>query len=837
VSRIPLSLHEAQRRSSQLRVERVEIVLDLTDPAAETFRSRTTVEFASAGPETFLDFQGRELVAATLNGVPVDVSSWSDGRLALRGLDARNVVVVDGRMAYSSDGEGLHRHVDPVDGETYVYAMSFLDAGPRWFASFDQPDLKARYVLEIAAPPTWTVLGNGPSAPLAPGRWRITPTAPLSTYFVTLVAGPYVSVLDEHAGIRLGLHARASLGAQLRAEADDLLEVTTACLDYFGSTFARAYPFGEYHQAFVPDFNAGAMENPGCVTLRDQMIFRGRATDAERAGRAGVVAHEMAHMWFGDLVTMRWWDDLWLNESCAEYLGHRACTEATRYPLWTEFGIVRKDWGSVADQSPATHPVAGNGAPDSAAALQDFDGISYAKGAAVLKQLAAYVGEEVFTTGLRTYVDRYAFGNASFADLIACWTEAGAVDLDRWAARWLRTTGMDTIDTGGMGTAGMDTAGIDLADPAPVVQVTAQPPGPDQPVRPHALTVGAVAADGAVRHVAEVVLAEEPVAVPVPPGTALVVPDAVDGAWAKIRFGPDGWSDVAAVLPAITDEPLLVVIYNALRDAVRDATLDPEDALDLITRSVPGVAANVIVSALLAFALDPLAAAYSPVGRRADRRLRVHAVTQQIVAESAPGSDRQLTAFRLSVRSSGDAQALRGWLDGSGLPEGIDLDPELRWSVVTQLAAYAGDAAAIAAELAADPSSSAQIHAARARAAIGTPEAKQRAWDLLMAPSAASAYELYATAEGFFVPEQSALTAAYAHRYFDQIAETADFRSGWVLGEVAKRAFPASAVDAETVTLAEELLRTDLAAPVRRAVVDGTDRLRRALRSLAAYST
>jgi len=826
VSRTPLSLVEAQARAAQLRVGRVRVELDLTDPGADTFGSRTTVEFASTGPETVLDFHGRELVSATLNGRPLDVSSWHDGRLALKGLEARNVVVVDGRMAYSSDGEGLHRHVDPADGETYLYAMSFLDAGPRWFASFDQPDLKAPYVFEVAAPPSWAILGNGPSEPLAPGRWRIIPTAPLASYFVTLVAGPYASVHDEHAGIRLGLHAKASLADQLRDEAGDLMRVTKACLDYFQSMFAQAYPFGEYHQAFVPDFNAGAMENPGCVTLRDQMIFRGRATEAERARRAGVVAHEMAHMWFGDLVTMRWWDDLWLNESCAEYLGHRACTEATPYPLWTEFGIVRKDWGSVADQSPATHPVAGNGASDSAAALQDFDGISYAKGAAVLKQLAAYAGEEVFRGGLRAYIDRYAFGNATFADLIGCWTEAGAVGLHDWAAAWLRTSGMDTIDTDW----------TNLPGRTPVIQLTAQAAAPGQLVRPHAVTVASVSDEGVVSLLNAVTLTGGPVAVPVRPDTALVVPDALDGAWAKIRFGPDGWSSLGSVLPVITDEPVLVVIYNALRDAVRDASLDPVLALDLIARSLPGVAAEVVVSAVLGFALDSLAAGYSPVDQRADRRLLVHAVARQILDASAPGSDRQLTSFRWSVRSSGDEPELRRWLDRSRLPTGIELDPELRWSIVTQLAAYAADAAVIDAELAADPSSSAQIHAARARAAIGTPEAKRRAWDLLMAPSEVSAYELYATAEGFFVPEQFEVTRPYAHRYFTQVAGTADFRRGWVLGEVAKRAFPATAVSADTVAWADQLLRTDLAAPLRRAVVDGTDRLRRALRSLQTFA-
>ena len=260
------------------------------------------------------------------------------------------------------------------------------------------------------------------------------------------MAGPYVSVTDEHAGIRLGFHARASLAAELQAEAADMIKVTRQSFDYYHQLFDIPYPFGEYHQAFVPDFNAGAMENPGCVTLRDGFLYRGRATEADRGRRANVIAHEMAHMWFGDLVTMRWWDNLWLNESFAEYLAHRCCTAATAYPLWTEFGILRKDWGLIADQSPSTHPIAGQDAADTQIALQNFDGIAYAKGAAVVKQLASHLGDGVFVAGLRSYIERFAYGNATFEDLIDTWTAAGAVDLGRWAEAWLRTAGPDTID-------------------------------------------------------------------------------------------------------------------------------------------------------------------------------------------------------------------------------------------------------------------------------------------------------------------------------------------------------------------------------------------------------
>lgn len=820
MSHAPLTRAEAEARAGLLTVAGVRVELDLTDQSVDTFRSRTTIEFASLGPATFVDFQGRKLVAATLNGADLDLTSWQDGRLPLAGLAANNTLVVDGVMGYSSDGEGLHRHVDAEDGETYLYAMSFLDAGPRWFASFDQPDLKAPYELLVSAPPSWTVIGNGPSEQTGPGRWRITPPKPLSTYFVTLVAGPYASVYAEHDGVRLGFHARASLREQLAAEVDDMITVTGESFDYYHRLFRTPYPFGEYHQAFVPDFNAGAMENPGCVTFRDQMIFRGRATSAERARRAGVIAHEMAHMWFGDLVSMRWWDDLWLNESFAEYMANRTCTEVTRYPLWTEFGIIRKDWGAVADQSPSTHPVAGNGAPDSAAALQDFDGISYAKGASVLRQLVAYLGDDVFLAGLRIYFGRFAFGNATFADLMACWTEAGAVGLDAWATSWLRTTGMDTLEVSGQ---------------PPLVTISAQRPHPDDPVRQQAVAVGAVDLAGRLIAVTNVQVADPPIAVEVPVDTALVVPDARDETWAKIRFGPDGWGRVAQTLPLIDDAAVLVVIYNALRDAVRDATLDPATALDLVCASVATKSSDVILTYLTTFALDQLAGPYSPPAARAGRRLRVHELARAVLSGSGPGSDRQLTAFRLAVRSSGDSALLRRWLAGDHLPLGLDLDPELRWAIVIRLAACDGDVTVIEAALAADPSTAARVHAARARAALPTPEAKAAAWALLMQPSTASAYELYATGEGFFEPEQTELTAPCAAAYFDEIGQTAEFRSGWVLGEVASRAFPWTSVTAETLEGAERALTGDLAAPVRRAMTDGTDRLRRAQTSLARY--
>jgi aminopeptidase N len=808
---------EAQQRSSQLEISRVLIELDLTDPTAETFSSRTTLQFGSTGPVTFLDFRGRELLAAQLNGDDLDPAGWQSGRIPLTGLARENTVVVEGRMPYAGDGEGLHRHLDPADQQTYLYAMSFLDAAPRWFACFDQPDLKARYELRVSAPQRWTILGNGPSRQVTPGRWVITPSGPLPSYVVTLVAGPYTSLAEEHAGIRLGLHARASLTAELETAADEVFDVTRRGLDYYTELFGVPYPFGEYHQAFVPDFNAGAMENPGCVTLRDTFLYRGRATATDRSKRADVVAHELAHMWFGDLVTMRWWDDLWLNESFAEYLSMRCCAAVTRYPQWTDFGVVRKDWGFVADQSPTSHPVAGQGADDAETALQQFDGISYAKGAAVLKQLASYLGEEVFLRGLQSYVRRHAWANASFDDLIAAWTDAGAADLLPWAAAWLQTAGLDTIDA--------------TAAPAQLVR-RAAPGGLE---RRHALRVVSVDARGALTELAEVVLADEPIPLTVPSDSALLVPDGTDATWAKIRFGPDGWVRLPSVLPRITDQQVLVVISNAVRDAVRGAELAPSAALDLIVIGMAGITADTIVDALFRFAADQLAGPYAPVAQRAARLARVAETAAELLHGASPASDRQLVAFRLLVRCTSDQVMLRRWLDGQRLPPGMVLDPELGWQIVQRLAALDPDPGPIETAVRRDPSAAGRVSAARARATLGRADIKEQAWRWLMQPSELSPYELYAVAEGFFEASQTELTTEYVSRYFAEIGATAEFRSGWVLGEAAGKAYPWTAATPDTLRLADTALAGSLPSPVRRALVDGTDRLRRAVRSLQRF--
>ncbi len=817
---LSLTRREAEQRAATITVEHTEVTLDLTRHGL-TFDSVSVIRFsltdgAAPGAETFVDFKGEQLGSVELNGVALDPATWRQGRIPLTGLQQHNTLRIAGTMAYSSDGEGLHRHTDPADQRTYLYAMSFLAAAPRWFGCFDQPDLKSTYAFDVTAPVDWTVLGNGPSTAVEPGRWQIRPTAPLSTYFVTLVAGPYASCYREHDGIRLGFHARASLSASLETEVADLHEVTAASFDYYHQLFGVRYPFGEYHQAFVPDFNAGAMENPGCVTLRDQYIYRGRATRTERASRAGTVAHEMAHMWFGDLVTMRWWDDLWLNESFAEYAAHRCCTEGTTYPLWTEFGIVRKDWGSVADQSPSTHPVAGNGAVDAEAALQDFDGISYAKGASVLKQLVAHLGDHIFLTGLRDYFTTHAYGNAALSDLLAAWQRAGATDLEAWAEAWLQTSGLDTLTIDGS----------TLVRRAPADATVA---------RPHTIAVAAVGRDGREVGREQVTLTGARVDLDLVGDDATVlVPDADDDTWAKIRFDAD-WAAVGALAPTIQRAATRVVVVNAFRDAVRSAEVDPALALDTLLEMATVDGEDVVVGAVLRFSSEVLASTFTPVDRRAERLALVHRTARTVTDAADEGSDRQLLGFRYAVASCADAELLRHWLDGRDLPPGLPLDPELTWAVVVRLAEVSGDDWPIERTLLRDPSASGSVHAARARASRPHPAAKEAAWQALIGASETPASELYAVAKGFFRPGQTDLTDGYVSRFFAEMPATAAFRSGWALGQIVTDAFPLVHASPETLALAEETLAQDLPAAVRRSMTDGTDVMRRAVASVRRF--
>ena len=812
-----LRVEEARARADLLRIDSYAVDLDLTR-GDDVFGSVSTIRFAATDTSgaTFVDVAPRKLARATLNGTELDVDSWVDGRLPLPHLEAANELVIEAEMAYSHDGEGLHRSVDAADGKTYVYAMTFLDAAPRVFGCFDQPDLKAPYDVSVTAPLGWRVVGNGVATEQEPGHWRLATTQPLSTYFATIVAGPYHCVEDTHDGIPLGLHVKASLAAHLDKDAEELFRLTGQSFDAYHRLFGIRYPFGAYHQAFVPEFNAGAMENPGCVTFRDDLVFRSRVTDGERGMRARTVVHEMAHQWFGDLVTMRWWDDLWLNESFAEYMAYRVTDSDTDFrDSWVDFAYVRKRWGMVADQRPSTHPVAGNGAADAASALSDFDGISYAKGAAALKQLNAYLGDEVFLGGVRAHLREYAYGNATLADLLAAWTKAGATNLTEWATQWLGTPGIDTLR-------------VERSGERAMLRRTAPEQFPAN--RPHRFAVIAYGTRGAGGS-AEVVVVDELTPLPAQVASStehpVVVADTGDDTWAKVRLDPDSIAALPTVLPLIEDPVARAAVWNSLRDALNDAEHDPGDYLHLMAAALPAEDEDIAVSSLLGGA-HRLLGRYLPVQHYASRLADV----ARACLDAAPADTaRQVAAARGFVSATADAERLQGWLTGAGVPAGLSVDTEMRWSIELRLAILgAADEKHIAAELAVDQSAEGEIHAMRCRAARPDTGAKAAAWHAITTDARLSNYELYALCEGFWQPEQSELTEPYVARYFREVPATASIRSGWLAQSAALLSFPVFAVEPSTLALAERTLAgKDLSAGVRRSIVDCTDDLRRAL--------
>ncbi|MEV4625183.1 aminopeptidase N [Micromonospora sp. NPDC049523] len=833
---------EAAERAALLTVESYQIDLDLT--AGDTgFRSVTTIRFrATPDSTTFVDIKPAQLTSVRLNDTTIDPATLADDRLVLTGLRSENTLTVEAEMAYSNTGEGLHRFVDPADGEAYLYAMAFLDEGPRIFASFDQPDLKAPVTLSVTAPENWLVAANG--APLHPptgGRWEFAPTVPLATYFTSLIAGPYHARYDEHDGIPLGIFCRRSMAEHLDRDADEIFTVTKQCLDRFHELFDVRYPFGKYDQAFVPEFNAGAMENPGLVTIRDDYVFRSAVTDSERELRATTIAHEMAHMWFGDLVTMRWWDDLWLNESFAEYLGTRVTAEATRFTgAWTTFGLRRKGWGYAADQRPSTHPVAPADVPDAAAGLLNFDGISYAKGASVLRQLVAWLGDEAFLAGLNAHFSAHRYGNATLADLLGAMSTASGRDLSEWAELWLRRPQVNTLR-----------AEVSVAEDGTYTEVAVvQTAAPEHPVlRPHRIGVGRYdTEDSADRPVAvlrdRIEVDLDPTVdkgrtvltgLTGQPAAAVLLLNDGDLTFAKVRLDDASAVAVPQILPGLTDSLARAVLWTATIDAVTDGERPVSDLVALILAALPGETEVIVVE-------DVLKLARTLIDRYLDPERRLAAlgyVTQacdRLLGTAEAGGSVQLAAARGVIGASADPARLAGWLAGDDVPDGLAVDTDLRWSLVGRLVVLgAAGEAEIAAELAADRSAAGEERAARCRAALPDPAAKERAWRIIVSDTSLSNRLVEANAGGFWQPEQEALTESYLERYFTEMPAAARLRTAWTADQVAKLAFPQYAVQPRTRELAAALLeRDDLTPGLRRVVTDAADDLRRALLSRSA---
>ncbi|MFC9679257.1 aminopeptidase N [Streptomyces sp. NPDC056948] len=820
-----LTRDEAQTRAELLDVHRYTIELDLTT-GDETFDSRTLIRFsARTDGDTFVEVRPDELRSVTLDGHPLDPEALDGNRLALKNLTAgEHELRVHALMRYSRTGEGMHRFTDPTDGETYVYTQLFMEDVQRVFAAFDQPDLKAVFELSVQAPEGWTVLANGITEQ-TDGVWKAAPTPLISTYLVAVAAGPWHSVRTEHRGLPFGLHCRRSLAPYLDADADELFDVTRACYDRYHEKFDEPYPFDSYDQAFVPEFNAGAMENPGLVTFRDEFVYRSAVTDTERQTRAMVIAHEMAHMWFGDLVTLKWWDDIWLNESFAEYMGYQTLTEATRFTdTWTDFGITRKSWGYDADQRPSTHPVAPEAVDDTASALLNFDGISYAKGASALRQLVAWLGDKDFLAGINTHFARHKFGNATLADFIDSLAGATERDVHAWADAWLRTTGVDTLTPqvapGENGTCALT---VDHAGS-----------------RPHHIAVGLydrdLGDDGGHLVLRERLHLDLPQddAQPIGKRPALLLLNDGDLTYAKVRFDSESFETIRKELSGLPEPLTRAVVWNALRDAVRDGELAPAAYLETARAHLPLETDLAVVQGVLAFASTYITDHYLTPEERPAALATLSDLCRDLIRRTEDGDNPglRLIAVRHRIDVAAHPDTIAAWLADGTVPGGPELDPELRWRVLARLAVLgATDEAAIAAELERDPSATGQEGAARCRAALPDPEAKARAWQAMFGSDDLSNYLFTATAAGFWQPEQAELVRAYVPRYYTDAVAVADRRGPAIATAVGRSAFPAHAVDAEHLRLGEECLRDAGPIPaLRRKLVDQLDDLARALR-------
>ncbi|MER6100929.1 aminopeptidase N [Streptomyces sp. NPDC001832] len=824
-----LTRDEAQTRAQFLDVHRYTIDLDLT-AGEETFDSHTIIQFtAAAAGDTFVELKPATLRSISLDGQPLDPADLTENRFPLTALTAgAHELRIDAAMRYSRTGEGMHRFTDPTDGETYVYTQLFMEDVQRVFAAFDQPDLKSVFELTVTAPESWTVLGNGIAEHQRDGRWTLAATPLISTYLVAVAAGPWHSVTTEHAGLPFGIHCRRSLAPYLDADADEILDITRACFDRFHEKFDEPYPFDSYDQAFVPEFNAGAMENPGLVTFRDEFVYRSAVTDTERQTRGMVIAHEMAHMWFGDLVTLAWWDDIWLNESFAEYMGYQTLAEATRFTdTWVDFGVARKGWGYDADQRPSTHPVAPDPAavPDTASAMLNFDGISYAKGASALRQLVAWLGEKDFLAGINTHFARHKFANATLADFIDNLASATDRDVHAWADAWLRTTGVDTLtpqveESDGMWHLTVDRDGsrphriaIGAYDHAPDAHS-----GPDQLVLRDRFEI-----DVPQNNTVKTMTGRRP---------ALIVLNDGDLSYAKVRLDTTSWDTVLRDLSGIPDALTRAVIWNTARDMVRDGELTPTTYLEAARAHLPHETDLALTQGVLAFADTQIAGRYLTPEDRPAALATLTALCRDLIRRTEDGHNPglRLVAVRHLITAATQPDTIQDWLTNGTVPGGPELDPELRWRILTRLAVLgATDETAIAAELEHDPSATGQEGAARCRAALPTPEAKATAWHTLFNDDNLSNYLFTATAQGFWQPEQANLVQDYVPRYYPEATQLAARRGPAIAEATGRYAFPAYAIDADNLHLGEQALNDKALIPaLRRKLIDQIDDLRRA---------
>jgi aminopeptidase N len=841
-----LTRDQAKQRAALLDVESYDIALDLTDgrggPGEKTFESNTRIRFSSKrfGEQSWVDIVADGIRSATLNDAVLDVSSYvEDNGIGLPELAESNELVVHADCRYMNTGEGLHRFVDPVDESVYLYTQFETADAKRMFACFDQPDLKSVYRLTVTAPKDWKLISNAQvesteETPEGAVRTVFKESEQISTYLVALIAGPYAQWRDEysddHRTIPLGIYCRASLAEHM--DADRLFTETKQGFGFYHQNFGTPYPFSKYDQLFVPEFNAGAMENAGAVTFLEDYVFRSRVTRYAYERRAETLLHEMAHMWFGDLVTMRWWDDLWLNESFATFASVLAQAEATEYKnAWTSFANIEKSWAYRQDQLPSTHPIAAD-IVDLHAVEVNFDGITYAKGASVLKQLVAYVGLEHFLEGLKVYFGKHAWRNATLADLLSALEEASGRDLSWWSAQWLETTGLNSLSPRYQ----VDDAGKFTS--FAVLQSGAKPGAGE--LRTHRVAVGVYDDDGNGKLVrtkrVELDVNGEQTEVPELIGVLagkLVLVNDDDLTYCTMRLDP---ASLTTLIDRIGDvvEPLpRTLCWSAAWEMTREAELKARDFVTLVARGIHAETEVGVVQRLLLQAQTALNSYAEKEWAAAVGWPAFSARLLELARGAEPGSDHQLSfvnSLAGSVLDGDTVAVIAGWLDESAPLDGLTVDTDLRWRLLQTLVAHgkAGEEE-IDVELRRDNTAAGRRHAERSRALRPTDEAKADAWRRAIyddeLPNAVSD----ALISGFSHPGQKAMLTDYVGRYFEMIDEVWERRSSERAQPTIIGLFPAWAVEPATVAAADVWLSGGKPAALLRLVSEGRAGIVRAL--------
>ncbi|MBM7825718.1 aminopeptidase N [Arcanobacterium pluranimalium] len=785
---------EAAERAELIQTHSYRVELNLTE--SDTFTSRSTINFsATAGCSTFVDLIAESVESITLNGVDVPVEYYADSRIALADLAEENELVIAATCKYSHTGEGLHRAIDPADGQAYLYSQFEVPDSRRMFAVFEQPDLKANFTFVVTAPEQWNVFSVSPTpAPQSNGdgtaTWEFTPTETISSYLTCIVAGPYKGVEGQYTSvdgrtIPMGVYVRESLFEYLDGE--EIIDITKAGMPFFEEAFAQPYPFRKYDQIFVPEYNAGAMEHPGCVTILDDYVFRSRPSEAIVERRAITVLHELAHMWFGDLVTMKWWDDLWLNESFAEYMSHVATAQTTRWTdAWVTFNSSEKSWAQAQDQLPSTHPIAAD-IRDLEDVMVNFDGITYGKGASVFQQLVAYVGWDGFITGVQKYLAKKAWGNATLNDLLVELEAASGRDLHEWSRLWLEESGInilkpEIVDDGGKLVS---------------FSIRQESDGRSS-LRPHRICVGGYnIVDGRYQKVAhaELDIAGELTEVKEFAGIErpeLILINDGDFAYAKVRLDEVSLRNAVQNIDLFTDRLTRTLVLFSAWDMCRDGEMPATDFARLILTALETEDHGTVLRTIL----NQLATAtnlYSAPDSRTELQLEVATHLAEIAAATEPGSDRQLQITTSAVAlAHTDAQldAIAGWLDGVDVPSGLVMDNAMRWAVIQRLAA-AGRVSEDDVErerTERDNTASGAVAAARARAAIADPAAKLRAWNDLTGGEVPNSVQR-GLALGFSGGD-GALLVPFVEKYFASVEQQWAERTKEIASNMISYSFP-----------------------------------------------